>query len=283
VPELSDQALHALLRDDPERGWRAFIDQYTPTLVALIARAGVADRDDAGDVYVRVCERLAAERCQRLRRHDPGKGALAAWLTTIVRHVVVDWVRSRAGRRRLFRSIERLEPFDQRVFALFYWEQRRPAEIAEALQMERREPVELADVLDALQRIQGSMTDRHRAELLALVARTRTPAALEDAEATPAAPRAPGNPEQSLQVRELDGLFAAALSALPAGEAAIVRLLFRQGWTRAQVQRALHLDELGTERVNAILRRLRELLAARRVGPREAATPGLRFLEGGTE
>jgi RNA polymerase sigma factor (sigma-70 family) len=283
VPELSDDALHALLQADPERGWRAFVDQYTPVLLSLIARAGVADRDDAGDVYVLVCERLAAEGCRRLRRHDPRKGALAAWLTTVVRYVVVDWVRSRAGRRRLFRSIERLDAFDQRVFTLFYWEQRRPADIAEFLRVERSQPVALADVLDALGRIQDAMTDRHRAELLALVARTRPAAAVEEMEAAGAAPRAAGDPEAALGTREIDGLFAAALGALPAGDAAIVRLLFQQGWSRAQVQRALHLEQLTAERVAGILGRLRELLAARRVGPREAATPGLTFLEGGTE
>lgn len=120
MPDLSDESLRELLVEAPERGWRAFVDQYTPTLLALIARAGVADRDDAGDVYLLVCERLAENDRARLRRHDPARGALAARLTVLVRDVVVDWVRGRAGRRRLFRSIATLGAFERRVFELYY-------------------------------------------------------------------------------------------------------------------------------------------------------------------
>jgi DNA-directed RNA polymerase specialized sigma24 family protein len=182
VEELSDEALRALLIEDPERGWRAFVDQHTPTLLGLIARAGIEDRDDRADIYLRVCERLAEDDCARLRRRDPGRGALAAWLTTVVRNTVVDWVRTRAGRRRLFRGIRRLGSFDQRVFELYYWEHRRPVEIVEVLRMREATPVALSEVLAALSRIQQTMSDRHRGELLALVARSRPAVSFDDAE-----------------------------------------------------------------------------------------------------
>jgi DNA-directed RNA polymerase specialized sigma24 family protein len=283
VPELSDETLRALLIEDPGRGWRAFVDQYTSTLLALIVRAGVADRDDAADVYVRVCERLAENDCARLRKHDPSRGALAAWLTVVVRRVVVDWLRSRAGRRRLFRSIRRLDPFDQRVFELYYWQGRRPAEIAELTQAPGREAVTVSAVLAALERIQEAMTDRHRSELLALMARARPPVSLDEPEAgARLASGAASDPEHALGVRELDVLFASALADLPAEDAAIVRLTFVQGWSREQVRRGLHLDRLSSERIASILERLKQLLAQRRLGPREAATPGLGFLEGGS-
>ncbi|MGH9318406.1 MAG: RNA polymerase sigma factor [Vicinamibacteria bacterium] len=279
--EFSDEALRALLIEDPERGWRSFVDQYTPTLLAVIARAGVADRDDAADVYLRVCERLAEDECARLRRHDPGRGALAAWLSTVIRHVIVDWVRSRAGRRRLFRAIQRLDGFDQRVFELYYWEHRRPVEIAELLRAREARPVDLSAVLAALSRIQEAMTDRHRGELLALVARNRPALSLDEAEAPVGLAAAADDPEQALGVRELDAVFTAALAELPPEDAAIVRLTFVQGWSREQIRRGLHLERLTGDRIAAILARLKELLTARSVGPREAATRGLRFLEGG--
>jgi DNA-directed RNA polymerase specialized sigma24 family protein len=282
VHELSDEALRALLIADRERGWRAFVDQYTETVLALVARAGVSDRDDAADVYLRVCERLAEDDCARLLRHDPGRGALAAWLTVVVRHVVVDWVRSRAGRRRLFRTIRDLEALDQRVFELYYWEHQRPVEIVEILRMRESRPVDLPEVLAALSRIQEAMTDRHRSELLALVARTRPAASLDGAESPARSLAAADDPERELGVRELDALFAAALAELPAEDAAIVRLTFVQGWSRERVRRGLHLERLTGERLAGILARLKELLTARRVGPREAATPGLRFLEDGS-
>ena len=281
MEELSDEALRALLIEDPERGWRAFVDQHTATVLALIARAGVADRDDAADIYLRVCERLAEDECARLRRRDPGRGALAAWLSTVVRHAVVDWVRSRAGRRRLFRAIRRLDAFDQRVFELYYWEHRRPVEIAELLRMRESRPVDLSEVLAALSRIQETMTERHRSDLLALVARTRPAVSLDDPESSLEPAAAADDPEQSLGVREIDAHFAAALAELPPEDAAILRLTFVQGWSREQVRRGLRLERLGGERIAAILSKLRELLKARRVGAREAATKGLRFLEDG--
>jgi RNA polymerase sigma factor (sigma-70 family) len=280
--ELTDDALRALVTEDPERGWRAFVDQYTPTLLALISRAGVVDRDDAGEVYVRICGRLAADRCSRLRRHDPAKGALAAWLTILVRHAVVDWVRSRSGRRRLFGAIRSLPALDQRVFQLFYWDRQRAPQILEALRSEQQYALELADVLDALERIQRAMSDRHRADLLCLIARNSPPSSLDAASASEPRSEAPGDdPEHHLRVKEINAHFAAALAELPIEDAAIIRLTFVQGWSRHQVQRALHLDQLSPERMRRLLATLRELLAARRLGPRDAATPGLSFLNGG--
>jgi DNA-directed RNA polymerase specialized sigma24 family protein len=275
--------LRTLLIEDPERGWRAFVDQYTPTILALIARAGVADRDDAADVYVRVCERVGERDCARLRRHDPAKGALAAWLTVLVRHVVVDWVRSRAGRRRLFRAVARMDAFDRRVFELFYWERRRATEIAELLQVERRRPADLPEVLDALERIDVAVSDSHRRQLLALVARTK-PAASLDTDDLPAevVQESRADPERAATARELDRLFAAALAALPAEDSAILRLTFVQGMSREDVRRALHLPHLTRDRLSAILARLRSVMAGMRLGPGDAATPGLTFLEGGS-
>ena len=281
VAQLSDEAPHALLERDSERGWRAFVDTYTTTLLALIERAGVTDRDDQRDVYVRVCERLADRKCARLRGHDPLKGALAAWLTIVVRHAVVDWVRSRAGRRRLFGAIERLGEGDQRIFELYYWDGRRAAEIAEVLSTERRERASVGDVLDALERIGHVLSERHRFELLALVARSHQTVSLEtDAGRSPLTlVELRHNPETVLAVKHLERTLSHAIAELPAEDAAIVRLMFVQGWARHEIQRALHLKELTRERVRAILTGLRARLEARGIGAREAATPGLAFLE----
>jgi DNA-directed RNA polymerase specialized sigma24 family protein len=96
-----------------DRAWLAFVNAYTPRLVALIERGGVRDHDEAMEVYTLVCERLTADSCARLRRRDSSKGGLGAWLAVVVRHAVVDWVRQRAGRRRLFGAVRRLEELAQ--------------------------------------------------------------------------------------------------------------------------------------------------------------------------
>lgn len=47
VNGLTDQEFRILLAADPRQAWRAFIDRHTPTLLALIERAGIVDRDEA--------------------------------------------------------------------------------------------------------------------------------------------------------------------------------------------------------------------------------------------
>ena len=42
---MAEEDLRVLFAEDRERGWRAFIDRYTPTLLRLIERAGVIDRE----------------------------------------------------------------------------------------------------------------------------------------------------------------------------------------------------------------------------------------------
>jgi len=258
-----DDQIRAALERDARAGWRAFIDAYTPRLLSHIERAGVRDHDEAMDVYVRVCERLSERDCERLRRHDPRKGDYGAWLATVVRNVIVDWVRSRAGRRRLFGAVKALDPTARRVFELFYWEDRTPTEIAGMLQA--RDPgVDLAAVFDALERVDRVLTDRHRRELLSTAARARRAASLDadplGAEAIPDTRRV--DPETALAAAELERRFTQALAGLPPEDAAILRLRYVQGLSAAQVARALRIDGLPPSRLGAIVDRLRAALAA---------------------
>ena len=133
---LSDDALRQLIRSNPDAGWRAFIDQYTPLLVGLLRRAGLDDRDEVMDVYVLICEQLSAEGCERLKSHDGARGSIGGWLAVVARNAVVDWIRSRKGRRRLFHAVKGLSRMDQRVFELYYWDERTLTEMSEILSQE---------------------------------------------------------------------------------------------------------------------------------------------------
>jgi DNA-directed RNA polymerase specialized sigma24 family protein len=281
---VSDADLRTLLIEDPERGWRTFIDQYTPTVLALIERAGIRDRDEAMELYVWACERLAADDGARLRRHDPRKGSLEAWLSVLMRNVVVDWVRSRAGRRRLFKSIKHLSPLDRRVFELYYWEHQTTAEMIGALAQEFGAP-SLGDVMDALERVQNALTERQRIELLAMTVRTSTPISLDvpdDQDERPVdAPDPHADTEQYAQARQVNQMLEEALREIPAEDAAIVRLKFVEGLSLKQIRDMLHLSELTDERVRGILDAIKSWLALRRVGAVDADVPGLAFLEGG--
>ena len=263
---LADGELRTLLIEDIDRGWRAFIDQYTPMLLAFIERAGIRDRDEAMELYVLVCDHLAADDCAHLRRHDPAKGALGAWLSVLVRNVTIDWVRSRAGRRRLFRSIKRLAPLDQRVFELFYWENRNVAEMVGVLEVEFGAP-SLAEVLDALERVQLALTVRQRIELLAMTTRSSVAVSLDapdDPDERPYdVPDPAADPQRDVEARETQELLDAALAALPAEDAAIIRMKYEEGFSLKQIRDALHLDTLTEQRVSAILATLQARLPGR--------------------
>lgn len=281
---LSDGELRSLLIEDPARGWRAFIDQYTPRMLALIERGGIRDQDEAMEVYTIVCERLADDDCARIRKFDPSKGAIGAWLSVLVRNTMIDWVRARAGRRRLFKSVQALPPLEQKVFELFYWENKMPAEIVGALEGQFGSP-SLAEVFDAFERVQAALTDRQRAELVAMTARATTPASLEaptdDEDQAIDAPDPGADVESRAHVQHIDALMERALSALPPQDALIVRLKFAEGFTVKQIRAAVGVPALSEEDVHAILERLKQQLAAAGVAPTDVTAPGLAFLDGG--
>ncbi|HEX9500712.1 MAG TPA: hypothetical protein VGA10_03580 [Thermoanaerobaculia bacterium] len=257
----SDDALRNLIRSDPDAGWRAFIDQYTPLIVGLIRRAGVDDRDEMMEVYVLICERLSARGFERLKSQDAARGSIGGWLAVLTRHTAVDWIRSRKGRRRLFHAIRDLPQFEQRVFARYYWDDRTPSEIADL------EHAELPAVLDALERIQSTLSDRHRAELMAAAVRSKPHLALDDIEAPD--PRA--DPEAAVHTAQLNERFEIALRRLPAEDAAIVRLKYVEGLTNADIERAIGANGVTSSRLQSILSRLRSALLTLGVDARDIA------------
>jgi RNA polymerase sigma factor (sigma-70 family) len=281
---LSDGDLRTLLIQDPDRGWRAFIDQYTPAMLAFIERAGIHDKDEAMELYVLVCERLADDDCARIRRFDPSKGAIASWLLVMVRNVMVDWVRSRAGRRRLFKSIQALPRLEQRVFELFYWENAMPGEMVDRLAGEEFGSPSLAAVLESLERVQQALTERQRGELLAMTSRGAAAVSLDaptDDETQAIDPADPAaDVEGHAEAREADDLIGRALAGLAPEEAAIVRLKYEEGLSLKQIKSALHLETLTEQRVREILARLKARLAALGLTG-DSEVKGLAFLDGG--
>jgi DNA-directed RNA polymerase specialized sigma24 family protein len=268
---LTDDALQDLLNRDPQRGWRAFIDQYTPVILGVLQRSGLRDRDEMVEVYTLVAERLVANDCARLRARRTG-GSLEAWLSVVARHAVVDWIRSRAGRRRLFAVVKDLSDTDQRVFELYYWEERRVAEISGILSSATAREFPVSAVLDALGRINAVLTTRHHSELLAMATRRRSPEALDapSGELTIDPAAAMLSPEEEILKVERERQLHAALAALPEEDAAIVRLHIGQGLTLAQVRQALRLPQLTPERLQSVLDRLKQLLLEGRRDPSHA-------------
>ena len=262
MSELNDRELRERLIADAGAGWRAFVDQYSPRLLQLIEQCGVRDRDDVMDLYVHVCERLAADDCARLRRHDPGKGALSAWLGTVVRRMLVDWVRSQRGRKRLFGSIQALSPVDQQVFELYYWRRHTPSEMADLITGSSGRGIGLAAVFGSLERIERALTERQRTDLMAMAARAGAAAALEDEDGEPIVPvvSEDPDPEAMLIAARRNAALASALQMLPAEDRVIVSMRVIDGLTLTEIRRALHLASLTPDRLAQIVAALRSAL-----------------------
>src|SRR5262245_20559630 len=177
---MGDAELLELLRCDPRRGWPLFIKRYTPILFRLIRRGGLSRYDDVMDVYVQVCERLAESDCARLARFRPGRGSLVAWLAVVIRRVSVDRLRTRAGRRRHFQSIKRLDAFDRELFELRYWHRCDDAEAHGNLETRLGRAVTPHEMEQAIARVERALTVRHRAELLMASSRSDPAIPLDD-------------------------------------------------------------------------------------------------------
>lgn len=259
---LSDRELRERLIADADAGWRAFVDQYSPRLLQLIEQCGVRDRDDAMDLYVHVCERLAADDCARLRRYDPAKGALAAWLTTVVRRMLVDWVRPTRGRKRLFGSIKALSAIDQDVFERYYWRRHSPSEMADLILGPTGRGIGLAAVFASLERIERALTERQRADLLAMAARLEPGSTLDGDDGEPMTHVASeaADPEMALLAGRRRDALALAMRTLPAEDQVIVSMRVVDGLTLHEIKRALHLDVLTADRLAGILASLRVAL-----------------------
>jgi DNA-directed RNA polymerase specialized sigma24 family protein len=259
---LSDRELRERIIQDPEAGWRAFVDQYTPRLLQLIEMCGVRDRDDVMDLYVHVCERLAADDCARLRKHDPGKGSLGAWLNTVVRRMLVDWVRSNVGRKRLFGSIRALSAIDQQVFELYYWRRQPPSAIADLVAGAGGRGIGLAAVFASLERVERALTERQRVDLMTMTARASAALPLVDEDGEPLADvmSETPDPEAALLTATRDRSLTDALQALAAEDRVIISMRYLDGLTLPEIRRALHLDSLSADRVSAIMAALRQVL-----------------------
>jgi hypothetical protein len=109
--------------------------------------------------------------------------------------------------------------------------------------------------------------------------RTRLPISL-DSDTVPEAAVATGaHQERGLRARELDARFTRALRTLPVEDAAVLRLVFVQGWSLTEVRRGLGVEDLDAARLRMILNTFKTALDREGVGVRDAAASGLSFLE----
>ncbi len=110
--------LEALRSDEAERAWQWFLTSYAE-LIYGTARTFTRDADDLGDCFLYVCQKLADKQYRRLQAFNPhGAARFSTWLRAVVRNLCLDWLRSKYGRKQMFRSVTSLASLDQEIFRL---------------------------------------------------------------------------------------------------------------------------------------------------------------------
>lgn len=258
APRGGDLELLEELRADPHRGWSSFLDRYAQDLLVWIRQLGF-DGDEAMDRFVFVCEKLAADRCRRLRevRYLGDHGELVPWLRQMVRNAVVSFYWSQHGRRRLPKAIAALDRDEQRVFEAHYWEGLGPLEIRDRLESEGRDR-ELSWVFEALETIFSvlSASDRWR---LASGLLSRQPAVEIKAFSEPRSTA--DGAEEALLRKERQSRADGALCDLSPGDRLFLQLRYEEDCTYRELAAILGCNEsTARRRTGRVLESLRRAL-----------------------
>lgn len=276
--ESGDAELLRLFRDDPGRAWPVFLERYADRILGWLHHFGFDD-DEAMDRFVFVCERLAEDRCHRLRSIPRlgDDGELVPWLRQVVRNLTTTWARSTEGRRRLFRCIEELSDQDQEVFRLHCWHGLRASDVYERLRASGRR-IELIDVFGSLERIYGALTEAHRWRLLCQIGRVARPESLDAREAhtgwQPAETAA--DPETRAVVADERRRLATALGRLEARDRLALQLRYEETMDYREIAEVLACDpSTARRRIGRAIETLGRELPTQPVAPL-AATGGTR-------
>ncbi len=258
----SSTLLARLGDEDDAHAWSEFVEAYAPLLLQA-ARSVVRDADEAGDAFVFACERLAEDRCARLRRFDPQGGArFTTWLRIVAVNLARDWRRHRHGRPRMLRAVRALSALHRAVFHARYAQGLTAAE-THGLLSTGRLAADATGVQEAEADIERRLTWRHR---LALATRPAlaAPASVE-ALAGDGHELAGGEehrPDADFLRRRRSAEVRRAVAALPAADRLLLRLRFDEELTLREVARAAGLKDAQTadRRLRAVLAHLRSTL-----------------------
>jgi RNA polymerase sigma factor (sigma-70 family) len=113
--------------------WEEFVNRYCGFLYSLAWRYARGDVDLASELVLVALEGLRKPDAEgrefyRLRKYMDSmerfgaRSRFVTWLALVTRNLFRDWFRDREGRRVLPREIEGLDPFDQEIFRLVFWE-----------------------------------------------------------------------------------------------------------------------------------------------------------------
>jgi RNA polymerase primary sigma factor len=117
------QRLLRTLREDAQRGWRAFESFFQADIQRLILRRlpGRPNDETRRDAYQEICVALVAENYRRLMAYSGG-GSFGGFVLHTADRLLVDFIRKFSMRRRAPAAIARLPTLEQEIFKLVHWQ-----------------------------------------------------------------------------------------------------------------------------------------------------------------
>lgn len=272
---MSDEAVTALLeRLSSGRGdaaWNEFLAGYSPVIVRVIRRCGVAN-GRADECFLHVCEALSDGGFRRLCSFRPdGPASFKTWLMAVVANLCIDWNRREQGRVRSFSSVSRLPALERQVYRCIFEQRMTRAQCFHTL-LPRFPGLTESGVGEINARLFQLLTPQQRWQLTVRtpsLAPVTFPVSPEDDDpAWQLAQPGPGPDDLAEEALE-QGQLRQALAKLPADQRLLLRLRYEQNLSLAEIARLTGQPDpfRVNRRIQAALGALADAMGGERVRP----------------
>ena len=231
------------VRDVFARGaaaWPDFLNHRSAFILGCI-RQFARDHDERMEIYVHVCERLAAEDCRRVRQYrgqgETGPCTFNTWLAAVVFNLSREWIRSTRGRRRLFRAIRDLGRTDRLIFKYYFWDGYSAAQIAGLLEGRDHSSHSPRQVIRRLAAMERRLSADHRWRLVTILLRSSIPISIDQPKSSVQdnlpyePPDRRAGADETLQTTHAQEVLRELLHQLTAEERVALQLRFDRGMT----------------------------------------------------
>jgi len=238
--------------------WERFLAASSDAIFRVI-RLFADTYDDRMDLFLFVCARLRENDMKRVRayRYRPEAPCrFSTYLSVVVKNIAVDFIRSRDGRFRPFRTVEGMDETDRLLFEYHLRDGRPLAEVKETLSGRHGIRLSPDEIESRAERVQSSLSPSQRWRLLSRLFERRRPVSVEAAgeaafgsEGVVPLVAFRGDPEQPLRTREADLAFHEAMEGMPPRQRLAVVLRYRDGLGPHDVAEVLSVSKSEAEKL----------------------------------
>ena len=260
---MSDLELVQRFKTDPVAAFQELLDKYTSVLLRMI-RNFMKDPDEVMEVYTSICERLAANDYQALRRFH-SDGELTPWLSVVVANACRDRFRKRKASSVPQSVLDQLDEREKLIFK-YYYQNRLPHEdIAEMVSRRHGLECSALQVVDAVAKINALLSTRKRWLLLSALNANRPTLSIDELGETGFEPVSDGRADwfdESAHKKALVQKLSDALGQLTPEDRLLVLLRFEHDRSAPQIAALLHYDnhKYVYTRLRTVVKQLRRLM-----------------------